>query len=188
MTSFYTQQELQALGFAALGKNVLLSRKCSIYGAEKISIGNNVRIDDFCILSGKIQIGDHVHIAAYCSFFAGDSGIYLGDFSGVSSRTAIYAESDDYSGSVLTNPTVPMPYRHILCGPVRLEKHALLGTSCTVLPGVIVGEGTAVGSMSFVNKPLEPWSIYIGIPCRKIKDRQTDLLELEQQLRRQETV
>lgn len=188
MTSFYTQQELQALGFASLGKNVLLSRKCSVYGAQNISIGDNTRIDDFCILSGKIEIGSHVHIAAYVGLFGGHSGIVLKDFVGVSSRGVIYAESDDYSGAVLTNPTVPDNFKHVIGAPVKLEKHAILGSGCTVMPGVTIGEGTAVGSMSFVNRSLEPWSIYVGVPCRRIKDRSRDLLEMEQQLRQQETV
>ncbi|WP_346668403.1 acyltransferase [uncultured Subdoligranulum sp.] len=188
MTSFYTLEELQALGFASLGKNVLLSRKCSVYGAQNISIGDDTRIDDFCILSGKIIIGSHVHIAAYVGLFGGHSGIVLEDFVGVSSRGVIYAESDDYSGAVLTNPTVPDEFKHIVGGQVRLERHAILGSGCTVMPGVTVGEGTAVGSMSFVNRSLEPWSMYVGIPCRKIKDRRRDLLAMEQQLRREKTV
>ena len=65
MNSFYSQEELQSMGFKELGANVLVSRKASIYGAEKISLGNNVRVDDFSILSGRIEIGNHVHIAAY---------------------------------------------------------------------------------------------------------------------------
>ena len=64
MTSFYSEEELKSLGLKHYGKNVLISRKCSIYSAESISIGNHVRIDDFCILSGEITIGDYCHISA----------------------------------------------------------------------------------------------------------------------------
>lgn len=53
MNSFYTEAELKELGLKSFGKSVLLSKKVSIYGAKNISIGNNVRIDDFCILSGQ---------------------------------------------------------------------------------------------------------------------------------------
>ena len=179
MTSFYTEQELQELGLKHCGKNVLLSRKVSIYGAGRISIGDNTRIDDFCILTGNITIGSNVHIAAFCGLFAGNAGIVLGDFTGVSSRSVIYAESDDYSGLALTNPTFPMEFRKISGGTVILEKHALLGTGCTILPGVTIGEGTSVGSMSLVTKSLDPWSIYVGIPCKRMKDRNKNLLEFE---------
>ena len=56
MNNFYDAQELKEFGFAKVGINVLISRKASIYGAKNMSIGSNVRIDDFCILSGKITI------------------------------------------------------------------------------------------------------------------------------------
>lgn len=48
---FYSREQLEKIGFKSLGKNVLISDKSSIYSPENISIGNNVRIDDFCILS-----------------------------------------------------------------------------------------------------------------------------------------
>lgn len=88
----------------------------------------------------------------------------------------------------MTNPMVPEKFRNVEKACVIMEKHAILGSGCTVMPGVTVGEGTAVGSMSFVNRSLEPWSMYVGIPCRKIKERRRDLLAMEQQLRQQETV
>ena len=61
MNSFYDNDELKRLGLKSIGENVLISRKASIYGAKSISIGHNVRIDDFCILSGTISIGRTVH-------------------------------------------------------------------------------------------------------------------------------
>ena len=64
MDSFYSPEELKALGLKEYGEDVRISRKCSIYGAGKISLGSHVRIDDFCLLSGKISLGSYVHIAA----------------------------------------------------------------------------------------------------------------------------
>ena len=46
MDSFYSRSELEHIGFATIGKNVLLSRKASIYSPAMISIGDNVRIED----------------------------------------------------------------------------------------------------------------------------------------------
>lgn len=181
MNSFYDRDELERIGFKRIGENVLLSRKASIYGADRIAIGSNVRIDDFCILSGNITLHDYVHIAAYCGLFGGTSGIIIEDYCGVSSRTAIYADSDDYSGIAFTNPTVPDKYRKIIHGGVILKKHSIIGSGSTILPGVEVGEGAAVGSMSLVNKPLAPWSVCVGIPCKKIKDRSRELLLLEKE-------
>lgn len=180
MDSFYTDEELQSLGLLFVGRNVKLSRKVSIYSAEKISIGDNTRIDDFCILSGNLRIGSYVHIAASCLLFGGNDGIVFEDFTGLSSRSAVYAESDDYSGLYFTNPTLPSKFRHCVGGGVMVKKHAIIGSGCTILPNVIIGEGTAVGSMSLVNKSLEEWSVCVGIPCKKIKDRDKSLLQLEE--------
>jgi len=178
-TSFYTEEELKEIGFARIGKNVLISRKASIYSPELIEIGNNVRIDDFCILSGKIKIGNYVHIAAGCYLFAGDAGIELNDFSGLSSRVTIYAVSDDYSGDFLTNPTIAEAYRGIIQGKVNLGKHAIIGAGAIILPNVSVGEGAAIGAMSLVSKSIGSWKIAVGIPAKEIKDRSKKLLELE---------
>lgn len=181
INSFYTEDELRQLGFAKIGKDVSISRKASIYGANKIQIGNNVRIDDFCVLSGRITIGNYVHIAVYSALFGGDTGIEMKDFTCLSSRTAVYAVSDDYSGESLTNPTVPDKYKHIVAGKVTLEKHVLVGSGSTILPRVNIGEGSAIGSMSLVNKSVEPWGIYAGIPCKFIKERGKNLLDLEKE-------
>ena len=185
-TSFYSNEELNEIGFKKIGKNVLISRNACIYGASRMVIGDNVRIDDFCILSGKIELGSHVHIAVHSCIFAGETGVKINDFAGVSSRSAIYAESDDYSGEYLTNPTVDEDVRKVICGRVDLGRHVLLGTGTTVLPGVTIGEGTAVGCMSLVNKPLDSWGIYAGVPCRLKKERAKSLLICEKELAEKE--
>ncbi|MGC9772316.1 galactoside O-acetyltransferase [Fervidobacterium changbaicum] len=180
-TSFYTREELEEIGFAKLGQNVLISRKASIYSPELMEIGDNVRIDDFCIISGKIRLGNYIHIASGCYLFAGEYGIEMENFSGLSSRVTIYAVTDDYSGKYLTNPTVPEEYRNVIGGKVHIGKHVIIGTGSTVLPGVEIGEGAAIGAMSLVTKSIQPWKIAVGIPAKEIRERSRDLLELEQQ-------
>lgn len=58
--AYYTQKELKQLGFKYLGKNVKISDKASIYNFDQISIDDNPRIDDFCLMSGKIKIGKNI--------------------------------------------------------------------------------------------------------------------------------
>lgn len=183
MNSFLSRKELEELSFNKVGKNVLISKKASIYGANNITIGDNVRIDDFCVLSGNIVIGNYVHIAAFAALFAGNEGIELKDFAGVSSRTTIYAISDDYSGLALTNPTVPDELRHVSGGKVTLERHALIGASSLVLPNVIIKEGAAIGACSMVTKDCEEWTISGGVPAKKIKNRYKNILELEKKIK-----
>lgn len=181
MSSFFTENELQNIGFKSIGENVLISRKASIYQADCIEIGNNVRIDDFCFLSGQIVLHSNIHIAPYSSLIGGTAGIEMYDFSGLSSHISIYAASDDYSGRYLTNPTVPSKYKNLIESKVVLQKHVIVGTGSCVLPGVTIAEGCSIGAMSLVSKSTEPWGIYVGIPLRKVKDRLRDLLFLEKE-------
>lgn len=179
MTSFYSEDELKGLGLKQYGHDVRISRKCSIYGAEHICLGNHVRIDDFCLLSGNIVIQDYVHISAYTSMFAGSSRIRIGDYTAISSRIAIYAESDDYSGESMVNPLVPEQYRHVVSEDVSIGKHVIIGSGSTVLPGVTVGEGASVGAMSLISQDITPWTVNAGIPCHVIRERSRKLLEYE---------
>jgi galactoside O-acetyltransferase len=133
-------------------------------------------------LSGKVEIGNYVHIASSCLLYGGNAGIVFEDFSGVSPRVTIICDSEDYSGKHLTNPTIPAKYLGCIEESVVLKKHTIVGTGATILPGVILGEGCSIGAMSLVVKSIEPWTINVGIPARAIKERKKDLLDLEKQL------
>ena len=178
-SSYYSEEELLTLGFKSIGTDVRLSRKASIYGIENMAIGNHVRIDDFCVLSGHITIGNYVHINPFTGIFAGREGVTLGDYANLSSRITIYAVSDDYSGEFMTSPLLPESCTNIRHAAVNVAKHTIIGTGTTILPGVNIGIGCAVGAMSLVKEDLPAWGIYAGIPCRRIKDRSKNLLQYE---------
>lgn len=179
MSSFYLDEEIQNIGLKSYGKNVKISRHACFYGAENIMIGNNVRIDDFCILSGKIIMGDNIHVAAYTALYGGSDGIIIEDFANLSSRVSVYSVSDDYTGETMTNPTIPDEYKNVKSEAVRIGTHVIIGASSVVLPGVYLKEGSSFGAFSFINHSSEPWSINAGIPFKKIKNRSKNLLELE---------
>lgn len=181
MSSFYDVDELEEIGFQSVGTNVLVSKKASIYSPELMQIGNNVRIDDYCILSGEISIGSYIHISAYSALY-GRYRITLEDFTTISGRNIIYSASDDYSGEYLTNPMLPEQYTNVSGGEVMIKKHSIIGAGCVIMPDLTIGEGTAIGAMSFVNHSTDPWGIYVGVPAKKIKDRKRDLLILENEL------
>lgn len=185
MSSYYTEDELKGLGFKSIGNHVLISRKASFYGVSRISIADHVRIDDFCFFSageGGITLGSYIHISPYCSL-AGKGTIVMEDFSGFSSRVACYSSSDDYSGATLTNPTVPDIYKKVHHGDVYFGKHVIIGAGSIILPGVSIGEGTAIGALSVVAKDVEPFKIAVGNPLKIIKERKKELIDLEWKLR-----
>lgn len=152
---YFSENELKEFGFKSVGKNVLIAKNCTIIGLENISIGDNVRIDGFSTITatqpGYMDIGSYVHIGGYCAIFAG-AGVVMKDFSGLSQGVKIYSTSDDYSGSVMTNPTVPVEYTGVIRKPVSLEKHAIVGSQTIVMPGVVVAEGCAIGANSLITK------------------------------------
>jgi len=176
-SSFYNDAELQKLGFKSVGKNVLISKKASFYNIGKIQIKDHVRIDDFCILSGEIILGSHIHISAYSALYANMYQIIMKDFSGLSPRTTIFSASDDFSGAYMISPMVDKKFTNVTGGDVIFEKFVQLGAGCIVLPNVTLHEGAVVGSMSLINSDLQEWTINVGIPAKKIKDRKKDLLQ-----------
>jgi len=179
-----TQDQLAEVGFKSLGENVRISDKASIYGAKDISIGNNVRIDDFVVLSaggGGIEIGSYIHIAVFSSLI-GAGKITLSDFCNISSRVSIYSSSDDYSGEFMTNPMVPKEYTNVTQAPVYIAKHVIIGSSCVVLPGVTLAQGVAVGAQSLVSRDCNEYMIYTGRPAQALKPRKLHFLELEKRM------
>ena len=179
--AYYTEEELKNLGFKYVGKNVKVSDKASIYNHEQIEIGENSRIDDFCVVSGKIKIGRNVHIAPFCLVAGGEKGIIFEDFSGLAYQVQVFTQSDDYSGRTLTNPTIPDKYKKELKKEIIIGKHSIVGAGSIIMPGVVLGEGTSIGALSLVRKKTEAWKIYVGNPAKKLTSRKKDLLELEKQ-------
>ncbi|PAF48871.1 hypothetical protein BKH41_04375 [Helicobacter sp. 12S02232-10] len=181
MNSYYTKDQLHKLGFKSLGDNVLLSKKASIYNAENISIANNVRIDDFVILSGYIDIGSFVHISTGSVLMSKEEGIILEDYSCVSIQCKVLGSSDDFTGEALVGPCIPLQYRHITSKPIILKKYSLLGCNSIILPGGNLAEGVSVGAASLILRPTKAWGIYFGTPAKRIAERSKNLLKLEEE-------
>jgi galactoside O-acetyltransferase len=175
--SFLNNNELQKLKFKKIGKNVLISRFAQFYDEEKIEIGNDVRIDDFCILSGSIKIGSFVHISAFCALY-GSKGIELCDFSGISARTTIYSASDDFSGNYMIGPMLPKKITNVTGGKVTLKRFVQVGAGSVILPNLTIEEGTVTGAMTLVTKSLDSWGIYTGIPAKRLRNREKVVLNL----------
>lgn len=175
-TSFYSEEELLSMGFKSIGKGCCISRKASFYGVSRMSIGDNVRIDDFCILSGNITLGSHIHISAYVALYGAD-GIELEDYTGISPRSTIFSAMDDFSGDYLIGPIHPEEYTNVTGGPVIVKKYSQIGCNSVVFPNLTIEEGVVVGACSLVRHSLMSWTVYAGIPCEKLKDRNKGLIK-----------
>lgn len=184
MTSFLTIQELTNMKFKCFGHNVLISKHATFYNNHNISIGSNVRIDDFCLISGGsyINIGNYIHISSHCGIW-GNCGVTIHDFTNISSGSKVYSETDDFSGNSLVGPMVPKRFRiKLYGGPVILHKHTLIGANSVILPNITLHDGVAIGANSLVNISCDEWHIYAGSPIRKLHPRNKNILTLESQL------
>jgi len=142
---FCSREELLALGFERVGQNLQISRKCSFY-ATKGSIGDNVRIDDFCILKGQIVFGSYVHIGAFSMVSGAHGTVNLGDCTGLSAGVYVYTGTDIYAATSLSNPTIPENLVRTRKGNVAIRTGAVIGAHTIVLPNTVVGEGASIGA------------------------------------------
>jgi galactoside O-acetyltransferase len=180
-SKYLTEHELSDYGFLSLGRNVRISSDARIYGEQNISIGNDVRIDDFTILSaanGFIEIGNHVFIARGCHL-SGTMGIRIHDFVTLAGNVTVYSASDDYSGETLTGQAISPEFTRLQGGLVEMHKHVILGTGTTVIGPACLSEGSGTGAMTLVLSNLNPWSLYIGCPAKKHADKSRGALEKE---------
>ena len=186
--AYLDRDQLARLGFKRLGRNVKISDRAAVHDADQIEIGDNSRVDDFCVLSGRVVMGRNVHLAVFVNIAGGSEGVFLDDFSGIAYGSHVFSQTDDYSGLYLTGPTLPLKYRKEAKLPVRVGRHSIVGAGSMILPGVELGEGSSIGAGSLVTKSTPAWSVCVGSPAKKIKDRRRDLLTLEAQYLAEEEV
>lgn len=156
-----------------------ISSHAKIYG--NLKVGKNVRIDDGCILTGDIEIGDYVHIGAY-SVLLGKNGIKIGSFTGFSPFTVIFTSCDDFSGETLFGPTIPEEYKNIKHSPVTIGDFVICGVKSSIV-AVDVPDGVSLGGHSMLKIKPHPWSIYAGSPARYLGHRDRGCVGLAEKLR-----
>lgn len=175
MSSFYNIDELKNIGLKSFGENVKVSRFCRIYNPEVIEIGNNVRIDDFCILSANPEtffiVEDFIHISAGVYIY-GSAGFHIKSYSNLSAGVKVFTVNDDYIGPYLIGPTVSNIQRNVQSSPIIIEKYVVVGCNSVILPGAILNEGVAIGANSLVKTTCSAWDVHAGSPVKYIKPRQ----------------
>ena len=171
--------------FASVGDHVTIDPTVRVIGAERVSIGSNVRIDAFVVLSageGGIALGDYVHLGAH-TFLAGSARIEIGDGIGISGRVSIYSSSDEYSGEGIVGPAIPPDLRDVTDAPVTVSDLCAIGAGSVLLPGVTLAKGAGVAALSLVKDDVGPFEMVAGVPAKRIGTRSRTLLELERRLR-----
>lgn len=166
-----------------MGENVLdkvkyCGKNVRVYNLSKIINPQYAMLDDHCIIydytfidaQKSFKLGKYSEITWHC-LIEGASFVHIGDRCFLGPGTKIlgstYKFDGYYSVQHLPNGTSEVRY-----GGVTIKDDAYIGANCVIMPGVTIGEGALIGACSFVNRDVEPWSIYLGSPARKIRDRE----------------
>ena len=108
----------------------------------------------------NIKIGKNVFINACCRF-QDQGGIEIGDGSLIGHNTTIATLNHDFN---------PLKRQNLTPRPVKIGKNVWIGSDCTILPGVEIGDGAIIGAGSVVTKSIPANTIAVGNPARVIKE------------------
>jgi putative colanic acid biosynthesis acetyltransferase WcaF len=87
--------------------------------------------------------------------------VHMGSHSIISQQAYICCATHDYD-----DPGFPL-----MSFPSRLGAYSWVCARAVVMPGVNLGNGAILGLASLATRDLEPWSVYAGVPARKVKMR-----------------
>lgn len=163
----------------------IIRRPLNIRGKSFIKIGNGFTTGVGCrlealfndmpkgktlIIGDNVQINDYVHIAALKKVIIGNNVL-------IASKVFITDHNHGvYSGSNEDDSPESLPSdRKIISSQVIIEDNAWIGEFVSVLPGVTIGKGSIIGSMSVVTKNIPPNCIAIGTPAKVIKKYDFDV-------------
>lgn len=147
--------------FGECGRNVRISYDFDMRGEENIYVGDNTQIGPhslFWTTKARIIIGKKVLMGPHITIITGDH------------RTDIIGK---YIADISENEKLPKCDEDVV-----IEDGVWLGANVTILKGVHVGKESIIAANSVLTKDVEAYSVYAGIPAKKIKNRFT-IEELE---------
>lgn len=110
----------------------------------------------------------------------GALGIEFEDYTGISAHSVVYSAMDDFGGDYLVGSIHPDSQTNVTGGKVLIRRFSQIGVNCVVFPNLSLGEGVAVGACTLVNRSIEEWGIYAGIPARRLKNRNKGMLKFDE--------
>jgi len=183
------------------GKNVTFGLHVVLRHPGKIFIGDNVVIDDHCVLDAKgqnnrgILIGNGVFIGRNTILNCKNGDIILGDHVNISFNCMIFSASEvrvgaDYLIAAycylvggthrFDDPLIPVLHQPRESKGIRLEPGGWLGAHVTVFDGVAIGRNAVIGANSAVNKAIPDYAVAAGIPIRVVRKREVEIAKQPQ--------
>lgn len=187
--TFYRSFFKKSTGFLFLGKNTSIKYKSKISLGRTITIGNNVKINAlskrgikignnftikdnsiidccgvFSNLGEKLTIGNNVGISENC-FIQVRGEVVLGNNIIIGPGSKIFSENHRYD-----DDDKFINEQGVTRVGVKIADGVWIGGGVTILDGVKIGKKSIIAAGSVVNKSVEEYSIYGGVPAKKIKN------------------
>lgn len=185
--------------FRRCGKGVVFGRDLVVRNAHRISLGDNVVLDDGCVLDGRgagpagVEIGDRVILGRGVSIQAKIGPIAIGADSDIGMHSVIHSQGGieigravvmgggcKLSGGVFqttrgggdaAGEQAAREQTRWTKGPIRIRDRCLIGFGAMFLDGVEVGEGSVVGAGSLLTRSVPPHSVVAGVPAKVLRTR-----------------
>jgi acetyltransferase-like isoleucine patch superfamily enzyme len=203
LVTLLSQNVPGALGFAlrktlypallgACGRNVLFGQNVVLRHPGKIRIGDNVVIDDNCLLDAKgdtnggITIGSGVFIGRNTILSCKNGDILVEDRANIGFNCELFSASRVRIGRDtllaaycyliggdhdLSDPDLPVLAQGRRSSGIDVGEGAWLGAGAKILDGVVVGNRAVVGAGAVVRHAVPAGAIAAGIPARVIGQR-----------------
>jgi len=139
---------------------------------EMVQIAESARVDSFVKVEGGlgVTIGDCTHVASFCHINGGGGRVTIGRHVGLSSGAKVLGGRAEIVG-LSTSAASPPEMQIVTRLHTRIGDYCLIGTNAVVMPGVVMGEGAALGAGGVATKNIPAWEIWAGVPARKIGQR-----------------
>jgi acetyltransferase-like isoleucine patch superfamily enzyme len=152
----------------SFGKNPYIGRMVYMWAKHKITIGDNFYIGKFSQIECDANIGNNVIMANRVALI----GRYDHNYQQVGKpiRLSSQIRDLDYSWKGLNQSVV-------------IEDDVWIGLGAIILSGVRIGKGSIIASGAVVASDVEPYSIYGGVPAKKIGNRFDSEDDLKEHIR-----
>ncbi len=189
----FLRMKLYRFFFRRVGRKVVFGRNITLRHAHRISLGDNVIVDDNCVLDAKgvdnegIAIGDNVYIGRNTIIYTKNGNLRIGDNVNISSNCQFVSSNDMTIGAdtvigaysyllsgggydfAATAPRFSQQNGFITNGPLSVGENCWIGAGATVLDGASLGEHCVVAAGAVVTKPVPAQSVVGGVPARILK-------------------
>ena len=143
-----------------LGKNVKFSKFINIYGC---TIGDGTKLGAFVEIQKNATIGSNCKISSHTFICEGviiEDGVFIGH--SVTFVNDSYPRATSADGELQTEADWAVE-------KTLVKKGASIGSGCTILANLTVGEGAIVGAGSVVTRDVPSCAIVAGNPARVLR-------------------